>query len=217
MFPIIIQDEEGINTSVESFWGILPVWKKNFKDAVKAASNFVNIRSETVYEGTLYPPLLKKKQRCLIPCSYYFEHHHFDKFGKKGQLLEAKLNVPFLVEATRRAEFAIPGLYSHWYDKETNKTFTTHSMLTISANDLLMAVHNGGENKWRMPLAMERGMERHWLDKKTPDIAVNEILNYQIHSQKLNTYPVAPLTGSAAKTGEYIIKEYHWKGYEKTN
>lgn len=80
--PIIMRNKEEKNISVDAFWGILPVWKDILKEAVVAASNFVNIRSETVYESKLYASLLKKKQRCLIPCSYYFEHHHFDKYNK---------------------------------------------------------------------------------------------------------------------------------------
>ena len=139
-------------------------------------------------------PLVKKKQRCLIPCSYYFEHHHFDKYNKKtGEPLKGKVNVPFLVKVNRRPLFAVPALYSHWYDKENKTNIITYSMFTIVANDLLTAVHNGGDNPYRMPLVIERDMEEVWLNPDSTEKDINEILNYQIHSEQLRTYAVAPL------------------------
>ena len=182
--PVIMRNQEGQNISVDAFWGILPVWKNDFKEAVTAAVNFVNIRSETVHESKLYGPLLRKKQRCLIPCSYYFEHHHFDTFGRRRQLLKAKDKVPFLVNAVRRPLFSVPALYSYWYDKENKRNILTHSMLTIVSNDLLSAIHNGGDNPDRMPLVLERGMEDLWLNPNTSEADINSILNFQVHSEK---------------------------------
>jgi putative SOS response-associated peptidase YedK len=211
--PIILRNDDGQNISIDAFWGILPPWKHTFKEAVTTAKNLVNVRSETVYEGTLYPPLLKKKQRCLLPCSYYFEHHHFNKIGKKGQVLQAKDNVPFLIQVNHRPLFAVPGLYSHWYDKESRKTLTTYSMFTIVANDLLAAIHDDGDNRYRMPLVIERDMEDVWLNPASSDRQINEILNYQMHSDQLRAHAVAPLTGKAAKQGEAIIEEADWTEY----
>ncbi len=213
--PIIMRHEDGTNISVDAFWGILPPWKPTKKEAITAAVNFVNIRSETVHESKLYSPLLKKKQRCLIPCSYYFEHHHFHKYNKKtGEPLKGKVSVPFLVKVNRRALFAVPALFSHWYDKEKKETITTYSMITIVANDLLTAVHNGGDNPYRIPLVIEPDMEDAWLSLDSPEKDINEILNYQIHSGQLRTYPVAPLTGKQAKTGEAITEEEAWTEYK---
>ncbi len=213
--PIIMRNEEGSNISVDAFWGILPPWKYTLKEAVTAASNLVNIRSETVYESKLYAPLLKKKQRCLIPCSYYFEHHHFDKYNKKtGEPLKGKVSVPFFVKANRRPLFAVPALYSHWYDRENKETITTYSMLTIVANDLLTAIHNGGDNPYRMPLVIERDMEEMWLNPNSTQKQLDEILNYQVHSDQLTAYSVAPLTGNQSKTGEEIIEEEIWSEYK---
>jgi putative SOS response-associated peptidase YedK len=213
--PIILRDKEGYNLSTDAFWGILPPWKHTFKEAVTAANSFVNIRSETVYESKLYTPLLKKKQRCLIPCSYYFEHHHFDKYNKKtGEPLKGKVSVPFFVKMHRTSLFAVPALYSKWYDKENKREIITYSMFTIVANDLLTAIHNGGDNPYRMPLVIEREMEDVWLNPDSSDRQINEILNYQVHSDQLRAYAVAPLTGKAAKQGEDVIKEEDWDEYK---
>jgi putative SOS response-associated peptidase YedK len=214
--PIILKTKEGDNISVDAFWGILPPWKHTFKEAVTAANSFVNIRSETVHESKLYAPLLKKKQRCLIPCTYYFEHHHFDKYNKKtGEALKGKVNVPFLVKVHCRPLFAVPALYSRWYDKENKQEILTYSMFTIVANDLLTAIHNGGENPYRMPLVIERDMEDIWLDPVSSDRQIGEILNYQIASNELRAYAVAPLTGKAAKQGEAVTEEVEWPEYQE--
>lgn len=176
--PIIMRNKQGNNISIDAFWGILPPWKHTFKEAVTAANSFVNIRSETVHESRLYAPLLKKKQRCLIPCSYYFEHHHFEKYNKKtGEPLKGKVSVPFLLKVNDRPLFAVPAVYSHWFDKESEERITTYSMFTIVANDLLTAVHNGGENPFRMPLVIDREMEDVWLNPDAPETDINDILN----------------------------------------
>ena len=213
--PLIMRNEDGQNISIDAFWGILPPWKHTFKEAVTAANSFVNIRSETVHESRLYAPLLKKKQRCLIPCSFYFEHHHFDKYNKKtGEPLKGKVSVPFFVKVNRRPLFAVPALYSKWYDRENRQEVITYSMFTIVANDLLTAIHNGGDNPYRMPLVIEHDMEDAWLNPEAPEKQINEILNYQIVSDKLRAYAVAPLTGKAAKQGEAIIEEADWPEYQ---
>lgn len=213
--PVIMRDDAGQNISVNAFWGILPPWEHVFNTARTKANSFVNIRSETVHESKLYAPLLKKKQRCLIPCSYYFEHHHFDKYNKKtGEPLKSKVSVPFLIKVNRRPLFSVPALYSFWYNRETKEEIRTYSMFTIVANDLLTAVHNGGDNPYRMPLVIDREMEERWLNPDSTQADINDILNYQIHSDALRTYPVAPLTGKQAKQGEAIIEEEEWPEYK---
>jgi len=208
--PLIIRNGDGENISVNAFWGVLPTWEHDFQTALKKAGSLVNIRSETVYEAKIYAPLMKKKQRGLIPCSHYFEHHQFDTFGKKGQVLKAKESVPFVITAYRRPIFAVPALYSKWYDRENKQEIITYSMFTIVANDLLTAIHNGGDNPYRMPLVIEREMEDVWLNPGSPEKQINEILNYQVHSDQLRAHAVAPLTGKKAKQGEEIISEYDW-------
>lgn len=120
------------------------------------------------------------------------------------------------MKVARKPLFAIPALYSHWYDKENNKRITNYSMFTIVANDLLTAVHNGGDNPYRMPLVIERDMEDVWLNADLSDKEINDILNYQIHSDILHTYAVASLTGKQARTGEAILEE-EGPEYKKEN
>ena len=212
--PLIVRDKEGRNVSVNAHWGILPVWKKDFKEAQIAGTNFVNIRSETVYEGKLYKPLLENKQRCLIPLSFYFEHHHFDKFDKRnGKPLKSKDKVPFALSVYRQPTYAVPALYSKWKDEVNNKTIVCYSMFTVVANDLLTEIHNGGDNPFRMPLVVQRDMEEDWLNPDSSKKIIDEILNYQITSQHLRAHAVAPLTGELAKEGDDVLKDYDWGIY----
>ena len=88
-------------------------------------------------------------------------------------------------------------------------------MFTIVANELLAAIHNGGENSHRMPLVISRDMEEDWLNPDTPGKVIDEILNYQIGSKELDAWAVSPLTGKKAKQGNEIIEKADWGIYNK--
>jgi putative SOS response-associated peptidase YedK len=153
--PIIMYDAvEKKNTSVDALWGIIPFWSKSLKEAMISANKSVNARVETVEESRLYKPLLERSQRCLLPCSHYFEHHWIDGGKKK---------VPFAIKKNDDEIFSTPGLYSTWTDYTTGEVILSYTMLTTEANSLMKKVHNGGEHPGRMPLAIEREHEAIWL------------------------------------------------------
>src|SRR6476659_6179007 len=82
--PVIMYDGvQGQNTSIDALWGLIPFWSKDLKEALASANKFVNVRVETLMESRLYKPLFEAGQRCLIPCSHYFEHHWLDGGKKK--------------------------------------------------------------------------------------------------------------------------------------
>ncbi len=201
--PIIVRDTvEGRNISNDAHWGLVPFFSKSLEEGKKTSFKYVNARAETVHDSRLYAPLLKHKQRCLIPCSYYYEHHHFQN---------GKVKVPFAVKADHRPLFAIPGLYTiYWKDNKKEEGFTSYTMFTTEANPLLAAIHNGGENSHRMPLVIDKDMEEDWLNPGTPDKVVQEILDYRIDAKRLRAWPVAPLTGKKAKAGEAVLDKEDW-------
>ena len=113
--PVIRYDSvEKKNTSVDAIWGIVPFWSKSLKEGMIAANKSVNARVETVEESRMYKALFERAQRCLIPCSHYFEHHWIDGGKKK---------VPFAVKKNDDEIFSTPGLYATWEDYSTAKLF----------------------------------------------------------------------------------------------
>jgi putative SOS response-associated peptidase YedK len=206
--PIIMKDTvTQQNVSMNAHWGLVPWFSKTPEEGLKSSFKYVNARAETVHDSKLYAPLLKQKKRCLIPCTCYFEHHHFNGGTTK---------VPFAVKTDKEHIFSIPGLYTVlWKDKNREEGLISYTMFTIVANDLLAAIHNGGENSHRMPLVITRDMEAYWLNPDTPDKVIDEILNYQVGSKTLDAWAVSPLTGKKAKQGKEILERADWGIYNK--
>ena len=202
--PIVTYDGvEKKNTSVNAVWGIVPFWSKSLKEGMISANKSVNARVETLEESRLYKPLFEKGQRCLIPCTHYFEHHWLDGGKKK---------VPFAIKKTDDDIFSMPGLYSTWTDKESGEIILSYTMFTTGANALMKKVHNGGEHPGRMPLVIERDMEAIWLKPNAPENELKEVLNYKIPAARLHAWPVHTIRGKNARTGPDILEP--WKEYE---
>jgi putative SOS response-associated peptidase YedK len=85
--PVILYDGvQQQNTLVDALWGIIPFWIKDIKEVMISANKSVNARVETLEESRLYKPLFERGQRCLVPCTHYFEHHWLDGVRKRYPL-----------------------------------------------------------------------------------------------------------------------------------
>lgn len=198
--PVIVHDSvERRNVSIAANWGIVPKWTKSKGEGLKEANRYVNAKAETLKEGRLYKPMLEQGQRCLIPCTAYFEHHWLDAAGKK--------KVPFAVRKADDPIFSTPGLYELWTDRSTGEVITSYTMLTTAANALMKKVHNGGEHPGRMPLVIERDMEAVWLNPKSTDKELDEVLKYHIPAGHLEAWPVHKIRGRSAATGPAVLEE----------
>jgi putative SOS response-associated peptidase YedK len=201
--PVIMYDGvQQQNTSVDALWGIIPFWSKDLKEGMISANKSVNARVETLEESRLYKPLFERGQRCLIPCTHYFEHHWLDGGKKK---------IPFAIKKADDEIFSTPGLYSTWVDKQSGELILSYSMLTTGATELMKKVHNGGEHPGRMPLVIERDMEAIWLNPNATEKELRNVMGYQIPANGLKAWPVHTIRGKNARTGPDVLEE--WREY----
>lgn len=205
--PVILYDGvQKKNTSVDAVWGLIPFWSKDNEEAMINANKSVNARVETLEESRVYKSLFERGQRCLLPCSYYFEHHWLDPQKKTTK------KIPFAVKKKDDEIFSTPGLYSTWTDRETGEVILSYTMLTTTANALMKKVHNGGEHPGRMPLVIERDMEKTWLNPDSSYNELKEIMDYKISASHLKAWPVHTIRGKNARTGPDVLDE--WKEYK---
>jgi len=88
-----------------------------------------NARVDTMHDRTLWPDLLKKGQRCLLPVDSFYE------WPVKGKGLP-----PVEIFVKGRAPYALAGLWSRYYgDSETRYSFAT---FTTEPNDFMRPLHN---------------------------------------------------------------------------
>lgn len=173
-----------------ALWGLLPVWAKERKQAVRA----FNARSETAAEKPTFRNAYKK-QRALIPASGYYE----------WQKLDAKNKQPFYIYPEAGEGLFFAGLYEWWQEDKNNSEswIMSVTILTTAASDDMAEIHN------RMPIVMPADMGRAWIDSTVTDpVAVAAMLDEAISKMPdtLTTRPVGPEVGNIRNNGPELIE-----------
>src|SRR4030095_683407 len=72
---VITADEPHIIQQYE--WGLIPWWKKDWKQADELRKQTLNAKSETVFEKPPFRDSIRRK-RCIIPINGYFDWYTLD-------------------------------------------------------------------------------------------------------------------------------------------
>ena len=156
-------------------WGIIPFYTKDESAFKKQRATMLNIRSERILEDKSSYWYKIRNRRCLVPITGFYEHREVPGFKNK---------IPYYLQLKEQAVFFVPGLYSvvELPDKSTGEMIKryTYGIITRAANDLMKQVHNGGENKWRMPLLLDFAASQKWLQYDLTEESYREILNFEM-------------------------------------
>ena len=82
-----------------------------------------------------------KSKRCIIPVKGFYEWQHVgnDK-------------IPWYIYHSENEILSLAGIYDDWTETTTGEIFTTFSIVTTEANDLMAEIHNSGK---RMPVILD--------------------------------------------------------------
>lgn len=130
-------------------WGLIPSWIRSIEDANEIRLKTFNARMETIRSR----PSFKKSfesGRCLIPVKGFFEWQH-----------EGKVKIPWYIYHSTEAIFSLAGLSERWVETNTGEVFSTFSVITTDANEMMAVIHN---SKKRMPAILEKTDEKKWID-----------------------------------------------------
>lgn len=161
-------------------WGLIPWWVKNELGATQIRTKTLNAISEEMYEKPSFRDAAKKGQRCLIPCTGFFEWRWF-----KG----GKVKYPYFIHLADQMIFSLGGLYSEWENPNTNEKIGTYTVLTTAANPLLKKIHNSKE---RMPVIIPRQFEKDWIGQSLSQDDVLALCQPFDH-QKMEAYTVSKM------------------------
>jgi putative SOS response-associated peptidase YedK len=125
-------------------FGFLPSWAKTFNDY---RMNY-NARSETILEKPTWKTAFKNGQRCLVVASAFYET---DRSTKKR----------YRFSVINKDEIFYAGIFNHWIEPHSGKTFKTFAIITCDANDLVGPIHN------RMPVIINEKAEKIWMNSKS--------------------------------------------------
>lgn len=134
-------------------WGMIPFWVKDLPSGLRLRTQTLNCISEEMFDKSSFRDAAKAGQRCLIPCTGFYEWRWMDEKGKS--------KIPYYIKLKEQALFSLAGLYSRWKDRATDQSFYTYTVLTTKANELMSTIHN---SKKRMPVIIPRQYERDWLN-----------------------------------------------------
>lgn len=145
--PVITQDHpEEIRLF---YWGLIPFWVKDRKDADSIRKKTFNARSESLGEKPSYRSLINRRH-CLVLANGFYEWQS-----------TTERKIPYFIGLRDHNAFALAGLYDYWADKETGEVVPTFTVITTRANPMMEEIHN---IKKRMPVILSPEMERKWLE-----------------------------------------------------
>jgi putative SOS response-associated peptidase YedK len=175
-------------------WGLIPSWTKSADDANMIRYKTFNARSESIETKPSFSSSFRSK-RCLIPVKGFFEWQHV---GKE--------RIPWYIYHSENEILSIAGLYDNWIENNTGEVFSTFSIITSDANDLMAEIHNSAK---RMPVILDKSMEKIWMDLTASSGDILDILK-PCPSEYLKAHTVSPLVNdrSSDRNTPDVIKPY---------
>jgi len=176
-------------------WGLIPSWTKSIEDANVIRYKTFNARSETIEQKPSYSSSFISR-RCIIPVKGFFEWQHVGKD-----------KVPWYIYNAENQIMSIAGLFDEWIENNTGEVYSTFSIITTDANDLMAEIHNSAK---RMPVILDKSEEGRWIDLATlPSDALS--LLKPCPSEMLKAHTISPMVNdkTSDRNSFDVIKPYY--------
>jgi putative SOS response-associated peptidase YedK len=174
----VTTDREGAARGELLSWGLVPSWAATPKTGLK----MINARVETVAQRPAYRRAFER-YRCLIIADGFYEWQTQATGPKRA----------FHITRGDREPFAFAGLWSIWGPPEGPR-LRSCTILTTRANATVAPLHD------RMPVILAPEQEQQWLDRGTPQAALNDLLG-GISAEQTALTPVGPAVNDARYDG----------------
>jgi putative SOS response-associated peptidase YedK len=177
-------------------WGLIPAWTRSIDHANEIRYKTFNARSESIESKPSYSSSFRSK-RCIIPVKGFFEWQHV---GEK--------KIPWYIYDAENQILSIAGIYENWIENNTGEIFSTFSIVTTAANDLMAQIHNSGK---RMPVILDKPAERSWIDISTSKDDAFSLL-VPCPSDILKAHTISPLINSRSsdRNTPDLIQPYNY-------
>jgi putative SOS response-associated peptidase YedK len=177
-------------------WGLIPSWTKTIDDANIIRFKTFNARAETLTQKPSFSGSFRSG-RCIIPVKGFFEWQH-----------SGKEKIPWYICHFKDEIISFAGLCNNWTETSTGEIFSTFSIVTTDANDLMAGIHNSGK---RMPVILDRASEEIWMNTSLNPAEINEVLK-PCHSDILKAHTVGPLVNdrSSDRNKPEVIQPYEY-------
>jgi putative SOS response-associated peptidase YedK len=154
------------------YWGLIPTWVKDEKQAKDFRKQTLNAIGETVFEKPSFRSI--KTKRCLLGVNGFFEWRDL-----KG------VKFPYYISHRDEKIFSLGCLYENWLNKATGELVNTFAIITTPANPMMEKIHN---LKKRMPLIIDRTNEKKWIDPDLENEEIKELIQPYDQDKNERTY-----------------------------
>lgn len=181
-----VREREGVRRAELLHWGLIPSWAKD----PSIGDRIANARADTAHEKPAFRVAMRTR-RCLIPADVFYE----------WQVVPgAKRKQPHAVRLRDGEPFAMAGLWEFWRPKDdpAHPGIASCAVLTTDANALMQPVHD------RMPVIIPPSRYRAWLDPRTPDPAIRDLLQ-PYPSDAMEVWPVSLRVNNPRADDESVL------------
>lgn len=198
--PVITnEDPKQINLF---YWGLIPVWVKDQKNAEEIRQKTANARAESIFEKPSFRNSAEKKH-CLVLADGFFEWRYFN--GR---------NYPHYIFLKNHEPFAMAGLWEDWTNKETQEKIFTFTIITTKANPMMEIIHN---KKKRMPVILKPEHYYDWISKSIDKDLSMKLLE-PFDENQMEAYTISRLITSKDRNPNTpeVIKPYKYEELDST-
>ena len=177
-------------------WGLIPSWTKGIDQANIIRYKTFNARAESINTKPSFTSSFRTK-RCIIPVRGFFEWQHV---GNE--------KIPWYIYHSENEVISIAGIYDDWIEDNTGEVFSTFSIVTTEANELMARIHNSGK---RMPVILDRSSEKEWINISISQEEALGLLT-PCPSEILKAHTISPLINSRTedRNTPELIKPYSY-------
>jgi putative SOS response-associated peptidase YedK len=177
-------------------WGLIPSWTKSIDEANIIRYKTFNARSESIATKPSFSSSFRSK-RCIIPVKGFFEWQHV---GNE--------KIPWYIYQSENDILSLAGIYDNWIEDNTGEVFSTFSIVTTGANDLMAHIHNSGK---RMPVILSKSSEALWIDLSIAEDDALKLLQPS-PSEILKAHTISPLINSRSedRNTPEVIQPYNY-------
>ncbi len=178
-------------------WGLIPSWTRNTDDANVIRYKTFNARGESLGDKPSFSSSFKSS-RCIIPVKGFFEWQH-----------DGKKKIPWYIYHNNDEIISLAGIYDKWIESNTGEVYSTFSVITTVANNLMAEIHNSAR---RMPVILDKDSERQWIDMSLPVSEINDLLK-PVPSDYLKAHTISPLINDrrANRNTPEVIQPYLYR------
>ncbi|MEO6447483.1 MAG: SOS response-associated peptidase [Gemmatimonadaceae bacterium] len=183
---LTITERDGGRVAELLRWGLVPSWAKE----PSIGNRLANARSETVFEKPAFRSAIRSR-RCLVLADVFYEWQVVPGQSRKQ---------PHAIRMVDGEPFALGGLWEYWRPREGDgDPLVTCALLTTDANSLMTGIHD------RMPVIVPQDQFGPWLDSRTPDPAVRDLM-LPVQSELLEAWPVSLRVNNPTADDERVLE-----------